>query len=47
VTDDDLIIDKDIHANYVIQNVTYSDGKPSWATTMEISSKYRGMRLIS
>ena len=42
--DDDHVITNS--PNYYIENVEYVDGKPSFAKTMEISSNYRGDKLI-
>jgi hypothetical protein len=42
-----MLIDKDLHPNYIIKNVQYnSEGKPSFADSIEISTKFRGCRLV-
>lgn len=58
VVNDDLVIDKEEHSNYVINNVTYDEkGWPTFVkynekagsdpiALAEISTKYRGMRLV-
>lgn len=42
--DDDRVITNSI--NYYLENVTYVDGKPEFALSMEISSEYRGDKLV-
>lgn len=43
----DMLIDKDLHSNYIIKNVQYnSEGKPSFADSIKISTKFRGCRLV-
>ena len=42
--DDDRVITNSI--NYYLENVTYTDGKPDFALSMEISSEYRGDKLV-
>jgi hypothetical protein len=41
-----MVIDKDIHPNYVVSGVKYENGLPTWATGKELSTEYRGMRLV-
>ena len=43
-TDDDHIITNS--PNWYIEGVEYSNGKPTFASTMAISSEYRGNRLV-
>lgn len=47
-TNDDLIIDKDIYPNYIIQSISYTDGAdwPNFVEYGSITSDYRGMRLV-
>ena len=46
-TNDDLIIDKVEHPNYIIENTSYkANGWPSFADFMDLSDDYRGMRLV-
>ena len=42
--DDDRVITNS--PNYYLENVTYTDGKPDFAASMEISFEYRGDKLI-
>ena len=45
---DDLIIDKDIYPNYLIESVSYAEGAnwPEFVEYGSITSEYRGMRLV-
>ena len=45
-TDDNLIIDKDYHSNYIIKEVKFTEGRPEWAQSCVLSETYRGMRLV-
>lgn len=47
-TNDDLVINKDIYPNYLIESVTYTEGAdwPDFAEYGAITSDYRGMRLV-
>ena len=45
-TDDDLVIDREQYPNWFIENVTYNEGKPSFALSSFITSEYRGERLV-
>ena len=44
--DDDLVIDKVEHPNYIINNTIFSDDKPQFASSCVLTTKYRGMRLV-
>lgn len=45
---DDLVIDKDIYPNYLIDSVSYTEGAnwPEFVEYGSITSDYRGMRLV-
>jgi hypothetical protein len=43
IDDDRVIVNS---TNYYLENVTYIDGKPNFALSMEVSSKYRGDKLV-
>ena len=46
-TNDDLIIDKVEHPNYIIENTSYkTNGQPFFAKSMDLSDDYRGLRLV-
>lgn len=44
--DDDYVIDREKHPNYLIKNIKYEDEKPDIAEWMVFSSDYRGERVV-